>query len=160
MSIIPAGVHDAERIAALVSESNRDVADRFGLNRENNPKHPSFYTREWVLSDLARGEQYFLFHEAGLDQGCVAYEQPDADTAYLNRLSVLPAHRRAGIGEKLVRHIVDVARARGVRLISIGIIAHHEQLKRWYARLGFREIRTTTFDHLPFDVTYMHYRLD
>jgi len=32
----------------LVSESNRDVAIKFGLNAENCPKHPSFSTADWV----------------------------------------------------------------------------------------------------------------
>jgi len=55
-----ASFHDAKIIAFLVSQSNKDIADKFGLTIENNPKHPSFYTKKWVLSDIDRGEEYFL----------------------------------------------------------------------------------------------------
>lgn len=157
--IIRATINDVALIADIVSRSNRDVAEQFGLTRQNNPKHPSFYTPEWALADFTRGEEYFLYRSEGIEQGCVAFEQPDPDTVYLNRLSVLPVHRHRGVGEKLVRYVIEYARSKDTGIVSIGIIAHHQVLKRWYAKLGFTQVGTTTFEHLPFDVTYMHYRL-
>jgi len=59
----------------------------------------------------------------------------------------------------LVRHIVAYARSKQVNVVSIGIIAAHEVLKTWYAGLGFIEKDTLRFAHLPFDVTFMHYRV-
>src|SRR5210317_1482094 len=44
-----ASFHDAKIIAFLVSQSNKYIADKFGLTIENNPKHPSFYTKKWYL---------------------------------------------------------------------------------------------------------------
>jgi N-acetylglutamate synthase-like GNAT family acetyltransferase len=91
--------------------------------------------------------------------GCVAFEQPDSKTSYLNRLSVLPEHRCKGVGAKLVNHIFDYSKLKNIQSVSIGIIAAHITLKQWYLKLGFTEIETRTFDHLPFDVTYMQYKL-
>jgi GNAT superfamily N-acetyltransferase len=159
VTIVPARQKDADQIAAIIRASHRDVARMFNLTMDNNPKHPSFCTRDWVLADFQRGEEYFLYHVGDTYTGCVAFEQPDADTAYLNRLSVRPPYRHRGIGRTLVRHIIDHARTKGVQVISIGIIAAHEVLKNWYADLGFIEKETRAFDHLPFDVTYMHYPL-
>lgn len=152
-------MEDAEQIAAIVSESNKDVADQFNLTFENNPKHPSFYTKDWVISDLKRGEEYFISRLNNISTGCVAFEQPDPDTAYLNRLSVLPKHRHQGIGAALVNHILEYSRSKEIKLVSIGIIAAHEILKKWYSKLGFIEKDIQKFDHLPFDVMYMHYKL-
>ena len=157
--ITPATEADARQIATLIRESHRDVAQMFGLTRENNPKHPSFCTTDWVLADFKRGEEYFLGAIGENAVGCMAFEQPDPDTAYLNRLSVLPGHRRQGMGAALVRHIVAHAASRQAKVISIGIIAAHETLKAWYERLGFVEHETRTFVHLPFDVMFMHYRI-
>jgi hypothetical protein len=81
-----ASFHDAKIIAFLVSQSNKDIADKFGLTMENNPKHSSFCTKEWVLSDFDRGEEYFLCRRKSVNLGCVAFEQPDSKTSYLNRL--------------------------------------------------------------------------
>lgn len=159
MKIVPATREDAEQIAAIIRESHRDIAQMFNLNLDNNPKHPSFCTQEWVLSDFQRGEEYFLYKVENTYAGCVAFEQPDPETAYLNRLSVLPSFRHQGIGQKLVRHIIGYARSKQVQIISIGIIAGHDVLKNWYAELGFKEKETRRFDHLPFEVTYMHYVL-
>jgi len=159
MKIVPTNIEDAEGIAVIVSEANKDVAELFKINIENTPKHPSFYTKEWVLSDFKRGAEYFLYKEEGAAKGCVAFEQPDPDTAYLNRLSVLPRYRHNGIGTALVRHIFAYSKRKNIQIVSIGIIAEHEVLKNWYLDLGFIEGDTRKFEHLPFNVKYMRYEL-
>lgn len=159
MSITQAPRTEAELLAAIVSESNKDVARQFGLTASTTPHHPSLCTSDWIRADYDRGERYFLFQQGKDTVGCVACEQPDAQTFYLNRLSVLPAWRHQGIGEKLVKHVLERARAQGVEQVSVGIIAAHTVLKRWYITLGFEEGVTRSFDHLPFEVTYLRYVL-
>ena len=155
MTIFAASTEDAKTIAEIVSISNREVAVRFGITKENNPKHPSFYDEAWALSDFERGEEYFLYKINGENAGCVAFEMPNPDVGYLNRLSVLPAYRKRGIGAALVRHVFDYAQSKGVPEISIGIIAKHTDLKNWYKKLGFVENGLKKFPHLPFDVLFM-----
>ena len=155
MLIREAGAQDLATIAQLVSESNKDVAVTFGLTADNCPRHPSLCTEDWVRADLARGERYFVLDEGGAPVGCVAYERPQPDLAYLNRLSVLPEYRRRGVGERLVRHIVDLARADGIATISIGVIGEHGELQHWYRKQGFVDGETRRYPHLPFAVRYM-----
>ena len=111
------------------------------------------------MADFKRGETYFLYREDGVEKGCVAFEQPDSKTAYLNRLSVLPEYRHNGIGASLIKYILEHAESKNIQYVSIGIIAEHEVLKRWYANLGFIKGNTQKFDHLPFNVQYMRYEL-
>ena len=146
---------DLATLAMLVSESNKDIAVRFGLNGENCPKHPSFCTEAWVEADLDRGERYFILEDASGPVACVAYETPSAGLAFLNRLSVLPEYRRRGLGARLVEHIVQRAKSDSIKTISIGVIGEHADLQRWYAKLGFKPGETRRFPHLPFSVTYM-----
>lgn len=159
MLIRPATAHDLALIATLVSVSNQDVAQAFGLNGENCPKHPSFYTESWVAADLQRGEAYFIAEENAQAIACVAFEQPRPGVAYLNRLSVLPAYRKRGIGERLVQHIIEQARQAAVQTISIGVIGEHTALQDWYRKLGFKDGEVKRFSHLPFSVKYMAYAL-
>lgn len=159
MQITQADAGAAATVARIVAESNKDVAERFGLTAGNCPKHPSHCTTDWVLADLARGERYFVAVDDAQPIACVAYERAAADLAYLNRLSVLPAWRRRGVGERLVRRIVELARADGVAAISIGVIAEHDALQRWYRKLGFVDGEVRTYPHLPFAVKYMSYPL-
>ena len=144
---------DSARKTTLVS----DVAVKFGLTRDNNPKHPSFYTTEWAESDFERGEIYFIAYHDGEPVGCVAYESPNDELSYLNRLSVLPEYRRNGLGEKLVQQVIEYSRKQGKRAVSIGIIAKFDELRRWYMKLGFMEGETMSFPHLPFEVLYLRY---
>ena len=155
MRIREANSDDVASIAMLVSESNKDVAVKFGLNSENCPKHPSFCTEAWVKADLARGEKYFILEENSQAIACVAYERPSEDLAYLNRLSVLPAARAKGVGARLVHFIIDFARSQSVKTISIGVIGEHTDLQRWYSKLGFSLTERKLFAHLPFSVQYM-----
>ena len=159
MKILPGKEKDAEEIAHIVSTANKDVAEAFNLTFDNAPKHPSFYTPDWVQADFNRGEEYFLYSEERVIRGCVAYEQADAETAYLNRLSVLPKYRHNGIGSSLVKYILEYAQAKNLCCVSIVIIAEHEILKQWYLKLGFIEGENRKFEHLPFTVQYMRYDL-
>jgi ribosomal protein S18 acetylase RimI-like enzyme len=159
MKIIAANSSDAEKIAEIISLSNKDVAASFGINKDNNPKHPSFYTKEWALSDFERGEEYFICSENGVEIGCIAFEKSKSGRGYLNRLSVLPEYRNHGVGERLVQHVLAHAKSNNIPEISIGIIAKHTQLQAWYQKLGFTDNGLKEFPHLPFDVLFMKYVL-
>lgn len=150
---------DIDQVVEIIRQANQIVADQFGITADNNPKHPSLYTSDWLLADLARGEEYFVYRHNDIPVACVAFEQPRPNAAYLNRLSVLPTYQQQGIGKALVEHIVSYAQEKDIGSISIGIIAAHSELKSWYITLGFEEGVTKTFAHLPFDVTYLRLRL-
>jgi GNAT superfamily N-acetyltransferase len=159
MNIREAKPDDAASLALLISQSNRDVASRFKLSFGNCPKHPSFCQADWVLADLARGERYFLAEAAAKPVACVAFEPASAGVGYLNRLSVLPLHRRCGVGALLVQHVMQLARVHACHCLSIGVIGAHLELQRWYQKLGFVTGDTKSFAHLPFSVTYMRLAL-
>jgi N-acetylglutamate synthase-like GNAT family acetyltransferase len=154
-----AGFSDADILAFIISQANKEIADQYGLTLKNSPKHPSFYTKDRVLSDMERGEVYFLCQKGGANIGCVAFEQPQPGSSYLNRLAVLPEYRHKGVGEKLVKHVLEHSISKNIKTVSIGIIAKHTVLKNWYLKFGFIEGETKMFDHLPFEVTFMTYEL-
>ena len=98
---------DAGMLADIIRRSHADVASRFHLTPENCPKHPSNCTTAWIENDLARGVQDFLADWKGDAAGCVALEQASPDIVYLERLSVLPAQRRNGLGRRLVEQVIQ-----------------------------------------------------
>lgn len=159
MEIVLADKKDCGLLALIVRRSNKDVAELLGLNKDNAAKHPSFCTPEWIMTDFKRGQKYFICTENGLTKGCVAFEQPDKKTAYLNRLSVLPEFRNRGLGTSLLQHIIDYSKEKKIKNISIGIIAEYTQLKVWYVKKGFIVGDLQKFSHLPFNVLYMKYEI-
>jgi GNAT superfamily N-acetyltransferase len=150
---------DTTLLAGIISNSFRNVAERFGLSDENCPKHPSNCTDEWVQKDLARGVIYYILEKDGNPVGCVAIEPASNDVCYLERLAVLPNERGNGYGRALVTNVLLKAKTLGAQEVGIGIIADHTELKEWYRKIGFIEGDTKDFKHLPFRVTFMKYEL-
>ena len=150
---------DVSLVSGLIRESFCDVARRFGLTLENCPKHPSNCTDEWIEADFARGVIYYILESNSMAVGCVALEKVNSDLYYLERLGVLPGARRKGFGRVLVDHVIFQGKSCGAKIISIGIIADDTELKRWYQKIGFVEGKTKEFEHLPFLVTFLTYKL-
>lgn len=159
MEIQAATLKDAAVLARIISQANVPVAKEFGLTPENAPTHPSLCTAQWIVAGMERGETYSLVRSEGAPAGCVAYESPEPDLAFLNRLAVLPQCQGQGLGRALVSHILDRAGRDGKKAVSIGIIKAHTRLASWYASLGFVPAGEKVFDHLPFDVLFMRYEL-
>jgi N-acetylglutamate synthase-like GNAT family acetyltransferase len=157
MNIRQTNVNDIPVLVDVIIRSFSDVAKRFGLTKENCPTHPSFYTDERMRSDFEKNIPYYLLEADTLPVGCVALEKASDDICYLERLGVLPEKRRNGFGNALVQRVFEKARSFGAKQISIGIIADYEELKSWYANIGFLEKETKVFKHLPFQVTFMVY---
>jgi len=148
---------DSQVLAETIRKSFQDVAERFGLTRENVPRHPSNCTADWIRKDMARGVVYFAIENGNQIMGCVALEWANTEVGYLERLAVLPGHRGHGFGKALVEHALSEARHLGVDYVSIGIIAEHTELKDWYKKLGFFEGESKEFPHFPFGITFMSY---
>jgi N-acetylglutamate synthase-like GNAT family acetyltransferase len=148
---------DTQVLAETIRRSFQDVAERFGLTRDNAPSHPSNCTVDWIRKDMERGVTYFAIENKNHVVGCVALELANAGVCYLERLAVLPDQRRRGFGKALVNHVLSEAKRLRVNYVSIGIIAEHTELKNWYKGLGFVEGESKEFPHLPFRVTFMSY---
>lgn len=146
---------ETELVACLIRSSFRDVAERFNLDPENAPTHPSNCQPDWIRSDLARGVSYYLLSSHGSVAGCVALELASPSLAYVERLGVHPRQRGRGFGAALLRHALQEARSAGVSVVSVGVIAEHVELISWYERLGFSRAGTRRFGHLPFAVMYL-----
>ncbi len=159
MEIHTASSAEAKILAQIIVRANQQVARQFALDQDNAPNHPSFCTEDWIRAGQDRGERYFILQAKGKAVGCVAYESPEPDVAYLNRLAVLPESQGQGMGKKLVDHIIDQAKKNQKKTISIGIIKAHLELAAWYESLGFEPAGTKEFDHLPFDVQFMAYSI-
>ena len=150
---------DVSLISDLIRKSFRDVAERFGLTLENCPKHPSNCSDEWIEKDFDRDVIYYLLENDHVAVGCAGLEKANSDLCYLERLAVLPEFRRRGFGKRLADHVISRTKHLGAKQISIGIIGDDIELKQWYRQIGFIEGETMEFEHLPFPVTFMLYKL-
>lgn len=148
-----------EASLAVIRAAFATVAARLGLTAGNCPTHPSFITIGGLVNMRDANMALFGLYEGDEQAGFVAVENAGGGVWYLEKLAVLPERRRAGRGERLVRHAVEYVRSRGGDRVSIGVIDDELPLKRWYARFGFAETAKKRYPHLPFAVCFMEMRL-
>jgi N-acetylglutamate synthase-like GNAT family acetyltransferase len=160
MIIRQANEADLDALVTLLHNSFRDVAERFELTIKNCPKNPAFCTQERIKSDFDRGLRYYILEKDGQPCGCVAIEKAAPDACYLERLAVLPQHRRKGYGKALVNHIFDQAGKKDAKKLEVAMISENIELKNWYMQFGFVQKGTKKFDHLMFIVAFMSAEID
>ena len=78
-----------------------------------------------------------------------AFYQPQGSHLYFSRLSVLPAHRRRGIGGALIHYVENRAREQGFQGVRLGVRLQLPELKARYERLGYRVTRYAGRDDHP-----------
>lgn len=61
----------------------------------------------------------------------------DGHRGWLYSVAVHPAHRRKGLGAKLVRHAEDALTLRGCMKINLQIVSTNESVKTFYESLGY-----------------------
>lgn len=70
-----------------------------------------------------------------------AFADPEAGSS-LWCLAVDPNTTRPGVGEVLVRHLVEHFMSRGLNYLDLSVLHDNRQAKRLYAKLGFRNLPT------------------
>lgn len=79
--------------------------------------------------------------------GTVALIRLEEDVFEIAKMGVDPDHRGAGIGDSLMRAIIEEAVRRGARLLKIETNSVLEPALRLYRRHGFVEQRSATSKH-------------
>ena len=101
----------------------------------------------WVAADAATGEVLgtVTTPRPGERMSAVARNADELDFRFLG---VSPTARGRGVGELLVRHVVELAASRGIRRVVLNTGPQMTAAQRLYERLGFERLeeREFTFD--------------
>jgi [ribosomal protein S18]-alanine N-acetyltransferase len=79
------------------------------------------------------------------------------DQGELANIAIVPERRRDGLGAWLLRHVVDVARSRGVEKLFLEVRTSNEAAIRLYRRFGFDDVgaRRDYYEHPREDAVVM-----
>ena len=119
-------------VAALLREHLEDM-------RSNSPPE-SVHALD--LEALRRpGISFWTVREDGELLGCGAMKHLDAETGEIKSMRTAQQHRGRGVADRLLVHIIEAARQRGLRRLSLetGTPDDFAAARRLYARHGFVE---------------------
>jgi [ribosomal protein S18]-alanine N-acetyltransferase len=116
-----------------------DVDELVALEREST-SHP------WTRQDFegairgGAGERVAILRTAG--QAAIGYcvWQEVADEAHVHNVAIAPAHRRLGLGKRLLAACLGLAGGRAARRAFLEVRAGNQAALSLYASLGFREV--------------------
>jgi GNAT superfamily N-acetyltransferase len=75
------------------------------------------------------------------------------EDAWIGGLGVVPATRRSGVGEALMRALHEQARERGIRRVWLEVIVENAGAFALYEKLGYRTLRDVDVWSLPLSVS-------
>jgi GNAT superfamily N-acetyltransferase len=91
----------------------------------------------------------------GRTVGCGSLQSLDGSTADLGLVSAAPDQWGSGVGREIVRSAEELMRSRGVATMQLDLLVPREwvhpekdRLRAWYTRLGYRIVRTASFEEM------------
>ena len=81
--------------------------------------------------------------------GCVAFRQVSHSICEMKRLYVRPSARGAGLGRRLVKHLLAEAMEAGYKEMRLDVLEEFRHAQKLYAELGFTPADPVSFNPLP-----------
>jgi ribosomal protein S18 acetylase RimI-like enzyme len=146
ISIEPLAPRDALLLKAIRLRALRDAPTAFS----------STFEKESALSDadwMERASQWsgersitYLARDEGAPCAIAAayIDRENPELAHLVSMWVAPTHRRLGLGEKLVKRILDWVRLKNVSTLTLLVTSNNDAAIKFYERLGFAMTGKTT----------------
>ena len=122
---------DAETLAEIIKASFAEYA---GLL--DPPSSAQGKSAAKVRAELADGGA-LIYEQGSAPVGCVFFH-PHSDHVYLDRLSVLPTHRRQGIAAALMEAVEARARALGLSSVRLSVRLALAENRAYYERAGYQ----------------------
>lgn len=133
------------RIRRAQSEADWNAINTLYLSRSMLPIDPTLLTSRhdggpvyWMAEDEDSGA--VIGSVMGLNHH-TAFNDPENGSS-LWCLAVDPLCARPGVGEVLVRHLVEHFMSRGLSYLDLSVLHDNAQAKNLYAKLGFRTLST------------------
>jgi [ribosomal protein S18]-alanine N-acetyltransferase len=128
-------VHPGAIVVSPATVADLDVIDEISRHSFKTP-----WPRKTFEEELSRAHARLDLARRGGDVlGYLNYWLV-ADEVHLLAIATHPDARRGGIGYALMRHLVDGARERNARLVTLEVRAGNEAALALYRRFGFEEI--------------------
>jgi ribosomal protein S18 acetylase RimI-like enzyme len=134
VEIRPVEPHEATRLRDIRLVALQDAPDAFGSSNEREMDRPLETWAEWLTSGLTLvaddGDGWY-----GLVVGKT--DPDDRSLVHVFSMWVDPAHRRAGLGQRLLDRVVSWAWEAGAKCVRLAVADGNEEALRLYRSYGF-----------------------
>ncbi|MFP3514967.1 N-acetylglutaminylglutamine synthetase [Pseudomonas sp. SIMBA_077] len=133
------------RIRRVQSEADWQAVNALYLARNMLPVDPTLLTARhqggpvyWLAEDEDSGA--VIGSVMGLNHHTAFHDPENGSSLWC--LAVDPRCSRPGVGEVLVRHLVEHYMSRGLSYLDLSVLHNNQQAKKLYGKLGFRTLST------------------
>jgi ribosomal protein S18 acetylase RimI-like enzyme len=159
ITILPIAPQNAFTFKAVRLRALQDTPLAFGATYANESQ---LTDAEWIArTERWNGERGVGFLAMDGDIACgIAgsfLDQNDATRAQLISMWTAPTHRRRGVGQLLVKEVLNWARSRNARTLLLLVTSHNQPAIRFYERLGFT--RTGLTQPYPNDPSILEFEM-
>jgi ribosomal-protein-alanine N-acetyltransferase len=91
-----------------------------------------------MFTPVPRKKVFAYCTDASSIVGYIGLDTDDCGDAYINNLGVIPQFRNQGLGEKLVKHAVNIAAVHKRKRVWLHVAADNMSAINLYFKLGFR----------------------
>ena len=100
---------DVSAVLKVLNLSHGTIARDFNFTKEDNPTNNAFIDEKTLREQLKNGIALYGLKLGNRLVGCIAIEKSkrEADTYYIEKVSVLPEFRHQGIGVRLMDFATD-----------------------------------------------------
>jgi ribosomal protein S18 acetylase RimI-like enzyme len=132
LQLLPASSFSIDQLVAAYNQTRVDYLVPMPMNAARLAEYVRIYDvdldRSWVAVD---GDQILGLAMLGVRPG----------QTWITRLGVLPVKRRRGVGEALMRALLDATDQLGINCTSLEVIKHNTPAHTLFLKLGFTETR-------------------
>ncbi len=140
MQLVPAAGFTPAQLAALFTAGYEDYAFPLAVDEETFRFMAT--TWDWDLAESAVALQGDV--EAGV---CLLGVR--GSDGWIGGVGVTKPARRTGVGEALMRHVLEGAAARGLERVQLEVLVENGPAIRLYEKLGFEQLRELEVWSLP-----------
>jgi putative acetyltransferase len=131
---------------AVITQERPDAPDAIVLIQELDallePLYPSESRHGFSVQKLIDdGVAFFVVRDDGAPAGCGGIKLFGTEYGEIKRMYVRPQFRGKGFGRRMLEHLADHARQRGVTLLRLETGIHQQEAIALYERMGFARIK-------------------
>ncbi len=128
----PASAFNYEQLAAIYNQTRVDYLVPMPMNAARLQEYVETY-------DVSLADSLVAMTPEGGMLG-IAMLGVRKDRAWITRLGVIPATRRGGVGETLMRGLLERAETLGRKFVMLEVIKHNTPAHQLFLKLGFYEV--------------------